>query len=143
MYKTLKGVVTKLPEEDSPGTIQCSEGQSFSFSQEDTGTYRPLVDDVVTIEVIENQVNACYLFYRKTGTSDSSVAVDLKVPCPHCARRMMPKAQVNKKGQIIATICPFCGNELEKIKPTPKSFSYKTILLLGLLLLLGVLMVYL
>ena len=143
MYKTLKGIVTKLPEEGSPGTIQCSEGQSFSFSQKDTGSYRPLVDDVVTIEVIEDQVKACHLFYRKEGISDTGASVDLKVPCPYCARRMMPKARVNKKGQIIATICPFCGHELEKIKPVSKSFPYKAILLLGLLFVFGVLLVYL
>ena len=120
----LKGVITEVLDDGNAGKINCGHGNIYTFvsDQLETG-YLPVLKDVVEFNLIEDQPFAIRLFHRSQAlhsSGSSGASVDLRVKCPHCGKPILPKAEF-KEGRLIATHCPECNAELDKIERPPKT----------------------
>lgn len=117
---TLTGVITEIIDNGNMGEINCGSGNKYTFSADQLAEgYSPILKDIVKFELIEDSPFNIRLFHRAQGMSDDSAAVDLRVTCPHCHEKIIPKAKV-QDGHVTATFCPKCQKELEKFDRPPK-----------------------
>jgi DNA-directed RNA polymerase subunit RPC12/RpoP len=124
MQQVLKGVVVRIPAETQPGLIKCGRGKDFPFSGSVCAPgYAPLVRDVVAVTEENGALSAVRLYHREGFVPQKEATADLRIKCPHCGEKMMPKARF-EDGQLVATECPFCHEVLERV--TPCSTSKKT-----------------
>jgi uncharacterized protein (DUF983 family) len=100
----------------------------------------PVLKDVVEFNLIEDQPFAIRLFHRSQAlhsSGSSGASVDLRVKCPHCGKPILPKAEF-KEGRLIATHCPECNAELDKIERPPKTTFFTWLIAILAALIVGV-----
>jgi ssDNA-binding Zn-finger/Zn-ribbon topoisomerase 1 len=125
MQQVLKGVVVRLPAEAQPGLIKCGRGKDFSFSAAVcVPGYIPLARDVVAVTEENGELSAVRLYHREGFVPQKEAAADLRIKCPRCGKKMMPKARF-ENGQIAETECPHCHEILERMEPRPASRKAK------------------
>lgn len=137
----LKGVVTEVLDNGNAGKINCGHGNIYTFVSDQLKTgYLPVLKDVVEFNLIEDQPFAIRLFHRSQAlhdSSSSSASVDLRMKCPHCGKPILPKAEF-KEGRLIATHCPECNAELDKIKRPPKTTFFTWLIAILAALIVGI-----
>ena len=136
----LKGVVTEVLDNGNAGKINCGHGNIYTFVSDQLKTgYLPVLKDVVEFNLIEDQPFAIRLFHRSQALHDSgsSASVDLRVKCPHCGKPILPKAEF-KEGRLIATHCPECNAELDKIERPPKTTFFTWLIAILAALIVGI-----
>ena len=117
----LKGVITEVIDNGNMGTIKCASGETFTFKADQLEQgYLPILNDVVEFSTIEDEPFAVELFHRKEDAPKDSTGVDTKIKCPHCGKRIIPKASMGN-GRVSSLICPKCQKELEKFDSPPKT----------------------
>ena len=117
----LKGVVTEIADNGNYGKINCGRGQVFTFnSNQLDANYQPVLKDVVQFDLIEDAPFAIRLYHRdKTLQNCESAAVDLRINCPSCGEKILPKAKfVN--GKLTGSFCPKCSQLISKADQPPK-----------------------
>lgn len=120
MLNVVKGVVTTLPQEGVPGQIKCGNGLVFSFALKDLDeSYKPQLNDIVEVDEDDGKLLKIALYHRQGYVPQKEASVDLRVKCPYCGKKIMPKAQT-KDGRVIATYCPECQAKLEEFPEEPK-----------------------
>lgn len=123
MLNVVKGVVTTLPQEGVPGQIKCGNGLVFSFTLKDLDeSYKPLLNDIVEVDEDDGKLIKIALYHRQGYVPPKEASVDLRVQCPFCGKKIMPKAQT-KDGRVVATYCPECKEKLEEF---PEELKKKT-----------------
>ena len=137
----LKGVITEVLDDGNAGKINCGHGNIYTFvsDQLEIG-YLPVLKDVVEFNLIEDQPFAIRLFHRSQALhsyGSSGASVDLRVKCPHCGKPILPKAEF-KEGRLIATHCPECNAELDKIERPPKTTFFTWLIAILAALIVGV-----
>lgn len=120
MLNVVKGVVTALPQEGVPGQIKCGNGLAFSFTLNDLSeSYKPALNDIVEVDEDDGKLLKIALYHRQGYVPQKEASVDLRIKCPYCGKKIMPKAQ-SKDGRVVATYCPECMEKLEEFPEDPK-----------------------
>ena len=136
----LKGVITEVLDDGNGGKINCGHGNIYTFASDQLETsYLPVLKDVVEFNLIEDQPFAIRLFHRSQSlqNSNGSASVDLRVKCPSCGKPIIPKAKF-KEGRLIATHCPECNAELDKLERPPKTTFFTWLIAILAALIVGV-----
>lgn len=138
----LKGVITEITDDGNMGKINCGRGQIYTFAADQLDKdYIPVLRDVVEFDLIEDQPFAIRLYHRARALEGSNGAsVDLRVSCPRCGKPIIPKAEI-RKGRVIATRCPECNAELDRLERPPKTTFFVWLVAILAAIIVGV-MVY-
>lgn len=118
----LKGVVTEITDDGNYGKINCGGGRVFTFDADQlAASYVPVLKDVVQFSLIDDAPFNIHLYHRDRALQSAPrTGVDLRVRCPKCGASVLPKAEI-VDGKLVATRCPQCLEQLEKIEQPPKT----------------------